>query len=196
MIEITSLSQYENAIKSAKVSVIDFYADWCGPCKAVAPGYARLAESKKNVATFYKCNVDNNQDVSQHAGVSAMPTFAVYKGGKQVASVRGADLSAVDRAITQHGAAPTAFVSGGHLLTNKPVSARASQSLSHLIQALLCFFISLISLDPLQRGRDFVASASAHTKGDAPPGPSRFKRFGSGPSFGFKKKECPSSTCG
>ncbi|AOW05850.1 thioredoxin-like protein [Yarrowia lipolytica] len=197
MKELTSTDEYFKAIHPATVSVVDFYADWCGPCKAVAPGYAKLAEQYKNQASFYKVNVDNNQGASSHAGVSAMPTFGVFKSGKLLETVRGADLGAVERLIKKHGAAAKpVYVTQGHVLGQKPMSAQATSSIRHVIQAILAYFVSLFSLLPLESATSFVEAAQARQKGRemqrqrAPP-----RGFDGSDRFSFNKKESPASTC-
>ena len=59
---------------------VDFYADWCGPCKRIAPTLEVLSKEYKTVL-FLKVNVDELEDLSAEYGVSAMPTFLVFKTG-------------------------------------------------------------------------------------------------------------------
>lgn len=194
MKELTSTDEYFKAIHPATVSVVDFYADWCGPCKAIAPGYAKLAEQYKNIASFYKVNVDNNQGASQHAGVSAMPTFGVFKSGKLLETVRGADLGAVERLIKKHGVAKPVYVNQGHVLGERPARAQATSSMRHFIQVLMCFVISLFSLLPLESAQSFVEAAQARQKGREVEAKKAPKGFDGTDRFNFKKKESPAST--
>lgn len=90
--------------------VADFYADWCGPCKAIAPSYEQLAKkhSLPDYLAFTKVNVDNVQQVAAEYGVSAMPTFMFFKNGKQVAVngqalIRGADVRSLNGAAEKLG---------------------------------------------------------------------------------------------
>lgn len=101
MIELTNLSQMLALVNSrAKVTVIDFHADWCGPCQTIKPQYERLSSFyDAGLVNFCKCNVDHARDCSAHFNVRAMPTFVVCIGGETIATVQGGDLSAVQRAI-------------------------------------------------------------------------------------------------
>ena len=67
------------------VVVIDFWAEWCGPCKMLAPTYEAVAEKLSDVATFCKANVDEARDLAMEYGVSAIPTVVVLKDGGEVA---------------------------------------------------------------------------------------------------------------
>jgi thioredoxin 1 len=71
--------------------VIDFFADWCGPCKMIAPKFNEL-ESQFSSVTFLKANVDDAQELAERFSVRAMPTFIFMKKGKVVKLVEGADL--------------------------------------------------------------------------------------------------------
>jgi thioredoxin 1 len=95
---IKSASELQELLSSTTYVAVDFYADWCGPCKAIAPTYAALAKqhSVNGQLAFAKVNVDNVQEAARTYGVSAMPTFMFFKEGKQVAVngdalIRGAD---------------------------------------------------------------------------------------------------------
>ena len=67
------------------VVVIDFWAEWCGPCKMLAPTYEAVAEKLGDLATFCKVNVDEGRDLAMEYGVSAIPTVVVLKDGGEVA---------------------------------------------------------------------------------------------------------------
>ena len=68
----------------------DFTATWCGPCQRVAPAFAKMADDYPD-AVFVKVDVDENSEVAELCGISAMPTFQFYKGGKKVDEFSGAD---------------------------------------------------------------------------------------------------------
>ncbi len=76
------------------IAVIDFYANWCGPCKRIAPAFEELAGTFKNF-TFLKVNVDESPDLTELYGVNAMPTFLFLVDGKTVKTIEGADLNGI-----------------------------------------------------------------------------------------------------
>lgn len=76
-------------LKSDGVTLVDFYADWCGPCKMVAPIIDELAEEKKDVK-FVKVDVDANPDIAQQYSVFSIPTFVIFKDGSPVHQFAGA----------------------------------------------------------------------------------------------------------
>lgn len=63
------------------IVVVDFYADWCGPCQMLAPVIEELA-SERSTAKFIKVNVDEQQDLAKQYGVMSIPTVIVFKDGK------------------------------------------------------------------------------------------------------------------
>jgi thioredoxin 1 len=100
-VEITSTSQFEKILSDTSAVLVDFHATWCGPCHAVAPIYAKLAEehsSPSNVA-FVKVDVDEQPEIAAKYGITAMPTFLVIKGGNVVQTIRGANPPALKKAV-------------------------------------------------------------------------------------------------
>ncbi|UKZ79215.1 hypothetical protein TrVFT333_006965 [Trichoderma virens FT-333] len=93
LVHITSKAQFDELLSSSRIVVADFYADWCGPCKQIAPLYASLAEqiSRPNLLTFVKIDNDTNQDLAQEYGVTALPTFLLFRSGKVIHKVQGAN---------------------------------------------------------------------------------------------------------
>ncbi|KLO20590.1 thioredoxin-domain-containing protein [Schizopora paradoxa] len=102
---------------SGKLTVIDFYADWCGPCRMIAPAYEAFSKEYTNV-NFLKCNVDEARDVAMEYSVAAMPTFIFLKGGSKVETVRGANKGEIERALRKHseGSSSGAFSGQGQRL--------------------------------------------------------------------------------
>lgn len=100
---ISSRNGFESTIRSANLVVIDFYATWCGPCKALAPKLDVLA-SKYSSVRFCKVDVDamDMDEVANGYNVSAMPTIILFKNGKEVARVLGADITKIEAAVMKH----------------------------------------------------------------------------------------------
>jgi len=73
-----------NDIMKNKVVFIDFWADWCGPCKAIAPIYEAVAKKYEGKATFVKCNVDEMQSFAIKNGISTIPSIVAYISGSAV----------------------------------------------------------------------------------------------------------------
>jgi thioredoxin 1 len=94
------LADFEHATSQSGLCLVDFYADWCAPCKVIAPKIDELAEHNPDVR-FYKVNVDVSSDIATQEGVTAMPTFIFYKDGKRVDIVVGANLSLIKFKLEQ-----------------------------------------------------------------------------------------------
>ena len=77
-------------LKATTPVVVDFFAEWCGPCKAMAPALTQVATEMKGKVKVVKVDVDHNPAVSGKYGIRSMPTLMVFKGGKVVATQIGA----------------------------------------------------------------------------------------------------------
>ena len=82
---------FERTIASAEVPVlVDFYADWCGPCKAMAPAVDEVARRKMGQALVAKLDTDRAQATATRFGIRGIPTVIVFKGGKEAVRRSGA----------------------------------------------------------------------------------------------------------
>ena len=89
-LKVTDNNFEEEVRKSSMPVLVDFYADWCGPCKMMAPLVAQLAEAYEGKCKIGKCNVDENQELAREFRVMSIPTFIFFKDGKAVEAVIGA----------------------------------------------------------------------------------------------------------
>jgi len=80
--KINSAAEFDALLKSHAHTVVDFYADWCPPCRAIAPIFSKLADehASKGLLAFAKVNVDHVKDIASRYSVSAMPTFVFFSG--------------------------------------------------------------------------------------------------------------------
>ncbi|GAT76612.1 thioredoxin [Ehrlichia ruminantium] len=98
MIEQIEDSDFQSRVISCKEDIlilVDFWAPWCGPCKSLEPQLEKLANQYADKIKIYKLSIDNNQDVAIQYGVSAVPTILMFKNGKKLAQVIGADISRI-----------------------------------------------------------------------------------------------------
>lgn len=83
-IHVTDADFEEKVLQSDKPVLVDFYAEWCGPCKMAAPIIDELAETKADTVSIVKLDVDTNQQTAASFGVMSIPTMILYKDGKEV----------------------------------------------------------------------------------------------------------------
>ncbi|KAE8306798.1 thioredoxin [Aspergillus transmontanensis] len=88
----------EKVLNSKGPVVVDCFAEWCGPCKAIAPKLAGFSKQYTD-AKFYKIDVDQLSNVAAELGVRAMPTFILFKDGVKVSDVVGANPPALEAGI-------------------------------------------------------------------------------------------------
>lgn len=82
-IKVSSENFENEVLKSDKTVLIDFYADWCGPCKMLAPVVEEIANENDSIKVA-KINVDDEQDLAGKYGVMSIPTLVVIKNGQEV----------------------------------------------------------------------------------------------------------------
>jgi len=90
LLGVVTDDNFENdVLKSDKPVVVDFWAPWCGPCKAIGPIFEELAGQFKNDVRFSKMNVDDNQKTAVKFGVRSIPTIILFKEGKVLDTLVG-----------------------------------------------------------------------------------------------------------
>lgn len=82
VLNVTSENFENEILKSEKTVLIDFYADWCGPCKMMSPIIDKIEEEMKETIKVGKINVDENQDLAMEYGVMSIPTIIILKNGE------------------------------------------------------------------------------------------------------------------
>ena len=88
VVELTS-QNFNQEINNNSLLLVDFWAEWCGPCKSMHPIFTRMAKKYKRVR-FARVNVDNAQDIAMKYGVQSIPTFIMFKNGEIANTMVGA----------------------------------------------------------------------------------------------------------
>lgn len=88
--EVSDGTFEDEVLKSSEPVLVDFFAEWCGPCKAMAPALEEIASEMKGKVKVVKVDVDKSPGVTGEYGIRAMPTLMMFKDGKVAAQHTGA----------------------------------------------------------------------------------------------------------
>ncbi len=106
---ITDSSFEKDVLQSTKPVLVDFWAEWCAPCRMIAPTIDAIAEQYSETAEVVKVNVDDNSGTAQRYGIKGIPTLILFSGGKEVERVVGAtSKESISRMIEKHAGAAKA----------------------------------------------------------------------------------------
>jgi thioredoxin 1 len=89
-IEVSDATFQAEVLDSEKPVLVDFWADWCGPCRMIAPSVNAMAEEYENVLTVAKLDVDENPAIPGRYGIIGIPTLMLFKNGQVVERITGA----------------------------------------------------------------------------------------------------------
>ena len=87
---VTAATFEQEVLKSDTAVLVDFWAEWCGPCHAVAPVLEKIADERKDELKLVKVNIDEEQELAQRYGVMSIPTMILFKDGAPAAAAVGA----------------------------------------------------------------------------------------------------------
>jgi thioredoxin 1 len=93
-LQVTDASFETEVLQNDKLTIVDFWAEWCGPCKMMNPVIDELSATYDGKVTFAKLNVDDNPEVPTEFSIRGIPTFVIFKGGKEVGRIVGAQTKA------------------------------------------------------------------------------------------------------
>lgn len=105
VVEVTDATFDTEVIKSDKPVVVDFWAPWCGPCKAIGPVLSEIAAERESEIKIVKVNIDDNQEYAFKLGVMSIPTLVIFKEGQPIDKIVGAHPKAtiesrIDKLVT------------------------------------------------------------------------------------------------
>lgn len=99
---INSSDFKSKVLESESAVLVDFWAEWCGPCKAIGPLIDKLAADYAGKVDVVKVDVDSNQDLAAEYGIMSIPALVVFKGGKEVDRVVGGIPAQITAMIDRH----------------------------------------------------------------------------------------------
>jgi thioredoxin 1 len=101
--EVSDSSFEKDVLGSARPVLVDFWAEWCAPCRMLAPTVAAVAEHYGETAMVVKLNVDDNPSTAQRYGIKGIPTLILFREGKEVERVVGAtSKESISKMIDKH----------------------------------------------------------------------------------------------
>ena len=89
-ITVTDADFDQRVLESSQTVLVDFWAEWCGPCKMIAPVLNEVAAEQEGRAVVAKLNIDEAPELAAQYGITAIPTLIVFKNGQPVTTLRGA----------------------------------------------------------------------------------------------------------
>ena len=87
MAQITNEENFENDVLKKNFVIVDFYADWCGPCRMIAPFLEEI--QAENDVEIFKINIDENPNIASSYGIMSIPTLMIFKKGEKVSTQVG-----------------------------------------------------------------------------------------------------------
>ena len=107
--EVNDDSFEQEVLRSERPALVDFWAEWCAPCRMIAPVIEALAEGYKGSVNVFKLNVDESPSVAQRYGIKGIPTLILFQDGTEAERVVGAtSKEALSRLISKHTGARAA----------------------------------------------------------------------------------------